>query len=181
MILLYGMSETAPINVKKWENLIIQFAGQAYKNNCVTIGSEFHDFIKSFWNVGFITNLNFMKRSVWVISVKMLAKSINAHLTSLGNSFFQEISNHQRGYQIFACEASIHDQNGNAINGWKYCADDLHDGLPVVITESEKGVGLPNAHHIPDGARHPIDLDAFKDRQIVEHVNHNPKNRAKKQ
>lgn len=158
------------IQFEQRKNLIVELAGEAPENDCITIRCGVHDRIKSFVNVGFVADFHFMYRSIWVVLGEMFSEAIQTHLPNFGNCIFLKVTDHQRGHKVLFSKTGVHDEDGYTIDCRENCANDIHKEFPIVIiTESEKGFGLPNEKTVPNGPQSPADMESLSDYEVIVH------------
>lgn len=98
---------------------------------------------------------NFAVRIVGIVVRRRSRYALTAHAADF---VFAQIANNQRGDDAFAIDQRIHDEKRDAIFRRQQCADDAHD-LPLVITESEAGLGLKNEINIPGTDEQMVPID----------------------
>lgn len=138
----------AVLQLQVRKNHVVQFGRSADKDHQVSLGRVTKGGGYSRRNLRRNANFNHKNFAVRIVCFGVSRCPRYALAPDAADFVFAKIANYQGGNEAFAIDQRIHDEKRDTIFRRQQCADDAHD-LPLVITESESGLGLKNEIDIP--------------------------------
>lgn len=152
------------------ENGVIQIAGAAHKYQRITVGRIEKCCVDARLNVCADAYFNHVDRAIWIERGVMCRKQAQAAIADGAHFLFAQIADDQCRDQILSLRKGIHHQQDNPVFWGQQRTHDIHSSTSVtVITESEKGLGIPGEVVQPtaDDDLQPIDMSKVNQTVIV--------------